>query len=60
MGKQMRVDAAKLYSTPTWRIAARRMSNMRNGTGQDMNRTQGEEPYECPLEQSTFTQIPKC
>jgi hypothetical protein len=36
------------------------MSDLRNGIGEYMDRTQGEEPYECPLEQSTFTEIPKC
>jgi hypothetical protein len=44
----------------TWRTAARGMNDLRNGTGEDMERKQAEEPYECPLEQSTFTEIPKC
>jgi hypothetical protein len=41
----------------TWRTVARRMTGLRNGTGgENMDRTQAEEPYECPLEQSTFTE----
>jgi hypothetical protein len=35
------------------------MKDLGYGTGEDIDRTQGEEPYECPLEQSTFTEIPK-
>ena len=56
MGKQMRIEAAELY---TRRTAVRSVSDLRNGTGEDMDRTQAEKLYECPLEQSTFTETPK-
>jgi hypothetical protein len=33
------------------------MTGLRNGTGgENVDRTQVEDPYECPLEQSTFTE----